>query len=483
MRRTIIISFTLVLVLPCRFSCHAQTRGINLRNSSSQERVALVIGNSNYQVAPLKNPVNDARDIARALGTMGFAVIYKENLTQNDMKRAIRSFGERMRNGGIGLFFYAGHGVQVKGVNYLVPVDAKVEREEEVEYECVDAGFVLAQMESARNSMNIVILDACRNNPFARGFRSASRGLAQMDAPSGTLIAYSTAPGSVASDGSASNGLYTQELLKFVQAPNVSIEEVFKRVRISVRELTQGKQTPWESSSLTGDFYFTGSASVKASSSAINTAVTTQPIPVVESPSSAANNSDSILGKYKDTKNSKGYLELKSDGTFFLSEVGYPSGRALQRVGKYEVEGNQITIKLEMGIAARGVVEKDKISFEDGSVYVRGNAETDSSSPTANSASNHDINVSMALFSLSPRENYPSRLMIGGTGWDGGSDIKVLVNGQDVSKHVDRQMAYSIALKGTAKELNIQDGKNTVVVVVNGVTSNKYEFKQATNRR
>jgi hypothetical protein len=233
-----------------------QERQLTLESSNSERRVALVIGNSAYEVAPLKNPVNDARNMAQTLAALGFEVIHREDLSQKDMKRAIRDFGARIRNGGIGLFYYAGHGVQVKGVNYLVPVDAKVESEEEVEYECVDAGFVLAQMETARNSMNIMILDACRNNPFVRSFRSASGGLAQMDAPSGTLIAYATAPGSVASDGNAQNGIYTQELLKFMRTEDLSIEEVFKRVRISVRNLTQDKQTPWESSSLTGDFHF-----------------------------------------------------------------------------------------------------------------------------------------------------------------------------------------------------------------------------------
>jgi hypothetical protein len=253
MKNFIGIIFTLTLLLVS--TTFAQQRGIGVRHFS-ERRVALVIGNSAYEVAPLKNPVNDARDMAHALGELGFELIYRENLNQNDMKRSIREFGAKIRDGGVGLFYYAGHGVAVKGINYLVPVDAKVEREEQVEYECVDAGFVLSQMDNAGNRLNIVILDACRNNPFARTFRSVSRGLAQMDAPSGTLIAYATAPGSVASDGNARNGLYTQELLKFIRTPNMGIEEVFKRVRISIRNLTQNKQTPWESSSLTGDFYF-----------------------------------------------------------------------------------------------------------------------------------------------------------------------------------------------------------------------------------
>ncbi|HWS85548.1 MAG TPA: caspase family protein [Pyrinomonadaceae bacterium] len=256
MKNIVLLVCCLALSLTPATSHSQEQRKLSLTSAPAEQRVALVIGNSAYTAAPLKNPVNDARDIAQILRDLGFDVIHREDLNQTDMKKAIRAFGEKIKNGGVGLFYYAGHGVQVKGVNYLVPVDAKIESEEEVEYESVDAGFVLAQMESARNRMNIMILDACRNNPFARSFRSGSRGLAQMDAPSGTLIAYSTAPGSVASDGTERNGLYTQEFLKNLRTPGLGLEDVFKRVRVSVRSLTQGKQTPWESSSLTGDFYF-----------------------------------------------------------------------------------------------------------------------------------------------------------------------------------------------------------------------------------
>jgi len=224
----------------------------------TESRVALVIGNSNYDESPLPNPVNDAKDMTEALRSLAFEVIYKENLPQNDMKRAIREFGNKIKNGGVGLFYYAGHGIQVNGKNYLIPIDATITKEEEVEYESVDVGFVLAQMENAKNRMNIVILDACRNNPFARSFRSINRGLASIDAPSGTLIAYATAPGSVASDGAARNGLYTEELLRSIRMQGLRIEEVFKRVRVAVRDRTQGKQIPWESSSLVGDFTFSG---------------------------------------------------------------------------------------------------------------------------------------------------------------------------------------------------------------------------------
>jgi len=213
-----------LLLFGLRAITEAQHSPLGRDSLPAERRVALVIGNSAYTTAPLKNPVHDASDMAQALRELGFDVVYKENLNQPDMKRAIRAWGEQLRGGAVGLFYYAGHGVQVRGENYLVPVDAKIESEEEVEYEGMHVGFVLAQMDSASNPMNIVILDACRNNPFARSFRSASRGLASMNAPSGTLIAYATAPGAVASDGQARNGLYTQELLSNSRfAPNIPI--------------------------------------------------------------------------------------------------------------------------------------------------------------------------------------------------------------------------------------------------------------------
>ncbi|MEP7213471.1 MAG: caspase family protein [Acidobacteriota bacterium] len=240
--------------------------------AASEKRTALVIGNGAYADAPLKNPPNDANDIAAALKTLGFEVMSYTNLDQTGMKRAIREFGTKLRaKGGVGLFYYAGHGVQVKGTNYLIPVGANVNTEEEVEYESVEAGLAIAQMESAKNQMNIVILDACRNNPFARSFRSADKGLASIDAPAGTLLAYSTAPGSVASDGVGRNGLYTQELLKAIRMTGLSIEDVFKRVRITVRSATTDKQTPWESSSLTGKFFFSGGERSNASANVVST--------------------------------------------------------------------------------------------------------------------------------------------------------------------------------------------------------------------
>jgi hypothetical protein len=220
------------------------------------QRVALVIGNAGYKDAPLANPLNDARAMAHALRDSGFTVITRENADQKGMVAALREFGDKLRGGGTGIFYFAGHGMQIKGRNYLMPVGISVEREDEVAYAGVDAQAVLDKMEAAGNGMNIMILDACRNNPFARAFRSASTGLAPMDAPVGTLVAFATSPGNVASDGAGANGLYTQHLLAAMRAEGAKVEDVFKRVRAGVRRDSGGKQIPWEATSLEGDFYF-----------------------------------------------------------------------------------------------------------------------------------------------------------------------------------------------------------------------------------
>jgi TPR repeat protein len=218
--------------------------------------VALVIGNGAYKDSPLKNPPNDARAMAAALRDLGFRVELVVDGGRKRMLDAVRSFGQKLAEGGIGLFYYAGHGMQVKGSNYLIPVGADIATEEDVTTEALDANTVLARMDSAKNRVNLVILDACRNNPFARSFRSASRGLAQMEAPSGTFVAFATAPGSTASDGDGRNGLYTQHLLRALKEPGLKVEEVFKKVRVGVKLASRDAQVPWDSSSLTGEFYF-----------------------------------------------------------------------------------------------------------------------------------------------------------------------------------------------------------------------------------
>lgn len=232
----------------------ASSSGVN--EISSANRLALVIGNSSYQVGPLANPANDAQAMARSLRETGFEVMQYTNLNKRELEESLRAFGGKIQRGGVALFYFAGHGIQVKGVNYLVPIGARIEKEGDAEYEAVDAGRVMNELESAGSRLNIVILDACRNNPFSQRVRSLSRGLAVMSAPSGTVVAYATGPGEVASDGDGKNGLYTQELLKHMREPNLKIEEVLKRTRIAVKEKTNGQQVPWENTSLDGDFYF-----------------------------------------------------------------------------------------------------------------------------------------------------------------------------------------------------------------------------------
>ena len=233
----------------------------NHQPKTNVKRLALIIGNSKYpKGASLSNPVNDVRAISGALRSVGFDVMKHENLGQRAMKQAIDDFGKRLKNYGVGLFFYAGHGIQVKGNNYLMPSDAGPKSENQVEYDCIRADRVLAMMEEAGTTTNIVILDACRDNPFERSWSrsSSGHGLAFMNAPSGSLIAYATAPGKTASDGTGVNGLFTSALLQHIKKPGIKIEDVFKRVRATVEETSGGMQTPWESTSLKGDFYFNG---------------------------------------------------------------------------------------------------------------------------------------------------------------------------------------------------------------------------------
>ena len=237
----------------------------------TEQRVALVIGNASYKDSPLRNPVNDAKDIAETLKGLGFKVILRINSDRRQMIEAVREFGSSIKRGGVGLFYYAGHGVQSRGKNFLMPVGARIEGEGDLEFEAMDANMVLAQMDEAANRVNIVVLDACRDNPYTRSFRSANKGLAQMDSVKGSFIAYSTAPGSVAADGIGRNGTYTKHLLTSLRQSDTKIEEVFKRVRLEVARETGNKQIPWDSSSLLVDFYF----------SAPGTKVATQSNPVV----------------------------------------------------------------------------------------------------------------------------------------------------------------------------------------------------------
>jgi uncharacterized protein (TIGR02145 family) len=227
--------------------------------AQTSTRMALVIGNADYQYSSvLRNPVNDATDLAATLRDLGFEVMLYTNLNYPRMKQAIDMFGEAIRGKDVGMFYFSGHGAQTKNQNYLIPVDANPGSEAEIEYECVNAGRVLVKMQTAGCRFNIVILDACRNNPFEKSWSrdSSGRGLAFITAPTGSIIAYSTSPGNTASDGFGRNGLYTAALIQNMVLQGLKIEDVFKRVRLRVQQESGNQQVPWESTSLTGDFYF-----------------------------------------------------------------------------------------------------------------------------------------------------------------------------------------------------------------------------------
>mgnify|MGYP000880160952 CR=1 FL=1 len=224
---------------------------------AAERRLALVIGNSAYSFGALDNPKNDAALMAKALKGVGFEVTELIDADQKTMKKAMLDFGRSLRDSdSVGLFYYAGHGVQVDGENYLVPVDANIRDEADVAVESVAATELLRTMQRSASRINIAIFDACRNNPFASTTRGGTRGLARIDAPAGTIIAYATAPGDVALDGQGGNSPYATALAKNMAADGLTVEEVFKRARREVLASTGNKQTPWESSSLTGDFYF-----------------------------------------------------------------------------------------------------------------------------------------------------------------------------------------------------------------------------------
>jgi hypothetical protein len=219
-------------------------------------RIALVIGNSSYARGPLKNPVNDANAIAAQLTRTGFKVTLLKNAGKKEMDAAVASFSEELAGQKmVGLFYFAGHGMQLNWRNYLIPVDARILGPEDVQTQAVDVAAFLDNLRRAKNPMSVIILDACRNNPFGAR-KDDAKGLSQMDAPPGTLLAYATAPGNVAQDGDGANGLYTEHLLRQISVPEARIEDVFKKTRFGVRRDSTGQQLPWESTSLEEDFYF-----------------------------------------------------------------------------------------------------------------------------------------------------------------------------------------------------------------------------------
>lgn len=279
-------------------------------NASGEQRIALVIGNSAYHNSPLSNPGNDARAMAAKLESHGFDVVSREDLTTRQISETLREFRSRLVPGGVALFFYAGHGVQIKGINYLPSVDADIRSEEDVPLNSINLNQVLEIMDEGKTRLNLIFLDACRNNPFMRSFRSAAGGLARVDAPSGTLISFATRPGSVAADGEGDHGLYTQHLLAQIGVPNRPIEQDLKRVVAGVMEDSKGQQEPWMEGSMVGDFYFAGSSEATSASA--------DPVPARRISDSAAFEL-SFWDSIKDSENAgdfRAYLQQYPEGRF-----------------------------------------------------------------------------------------------------------------------------------------------------------------------
>jgi uncharacterized caspase-like protein len=241
------LAFVLVLLLPA---------GV----AGAEGRIALVIGNSAYEaISPLRNPRNDAELMAETLRDVGFEVVVALDVDRRGMARAVRDFGTQLRELGtdaVGLFYYAGHGVQYRGDNYLIPVGAQVDSSADLVIEALRVADILGQMQEAQNALNLVVLDACRNNPFPQATRSVDRGLARQSALNGSIMAFSAAPGETAVDGEGKNSPYTLALSQSIRTPGLTVEQVFKRTRVSVLGATDGRQTPWEESSLIDDFFF-----------------------------------------------------------------------------------------------------------------------------------------------------------------------------------------------------------------------------------
>lgn len=248
--------------------------------AAAEKRVALVIGNSAYQsVSRLENPRNDALLVADTLQRLGFTLVgggAQVDLDKAGFDNAVQRFGNQLIGADVALFYYAGHGIQVRGTNYLVPITANPTRETDVDFQMVDAALVLRQMDGAGTKLNIVILDACRNNPFGgRGLRGSDGGLAQIRAPEGTLLSYATQPGNVALDGADGHSPYTRALVETMQRPGLDVLQTFNQVGLVVKRATGSAQQPWVSTSpIDGSFYFSSAPTGQVATANVPATVT-----------------------------------------------------------------------------------------------------------------------------------------------------------------------------------------------------------------
>lgn len=339
----------------------------NTPNARTGRRVALVIGNADYRNAsPLRNPVNDAQDMRAILISYGFELLGKDNCSLSEMKQLILDFSKRLNDvKDVGLFYYAGHGIQVDGRNYLIPVEANIQSEQQVEFEAIDVGRVINEMNAAGNAVNIVILDACRKNPFARSWRrSAADGLAPLDPPGGMLIAFATLPNKVADDGAGRNGVFTSELIKQLRTPGLELEALFRRVRKSVDEASGKRQTPLVTSTVVDDFYFIRDVKTIDSLPTVGKVYTLPTMPKGTSLPAGAirqfsyqtvrvNNQGNVTARTQ--KNANGYIESVNGMSLEMVEI--PGGTFMMGTG----EGEKAQTIREY---ARNIIEPDSSQSE-----------------------------------------------------------------------------------------------------------------------
>jgi hypothetical protein len=370
-----------VRVIRALFTSALLVAGMHMAAAQGR-RVALVVGNSAYRNVPqLANPGNDARLLAQTLAALGFELTgggAQLDLDKSGFDAAVRAFGQQLPGAEVALFYYSGHGLQVQGANWLVPLDANPTRVQDLDFQMVDASLVLRQMEGSGTKLNVMILDACRNNPFGgRGLRGSEPGLAQMRAPEGTLISYATQPGNTASDGAGLNSPYTQALVEAMKQPGLDVLRMFNRVGVTVKKATGGAQLPWVSSSpIESDYFFAGGGAnpetaPPAVAMVLPPAIQRLPVPVDPTKKLAGN------WRFGDgtgcSETHKGIIGIGNGYLHFEWRRGSALPNvAIERVDKVEgkmiyttVESDRNTTRPETGHRMRYVVDDDSWTSED----------------------------------------------------------------------------------------------------------------------